>query len=130
VLPTPEPPPRTASNAPAPLLSSASTPSSNHIVYGRLVRYGGLNIAGFEFGCGIGGDCNIGGNDDVSVSGTNQMQHFVNDLGLNAFRLPVGWQYLVNNQLGGPLHVGNFAKYDVLVQGCLRSGADLCIIDV
>jgi endoglucanase len=58
------------------------------------------------------------------------MQHFVKDLGLNAFRLPVGWQFLVNGQLGGPLHAENFAKYHVFVQGCLQSGAELCIIDV
>jgi endoglucanase len=102
-----------------------ASPSSN-----SLVTYGGLNIAGFDFGCGIDGTCRLGGNDDVSGWGTAQMQHFVKDLGLNAFRLPVGWQYLVNGQLGGSLDAENFARYDLLVQGCLRSGAELCIIDV
>jgi hypothetical protein len=48
---------------------------------------------------------------------------------MNIFRLPVGWQFLVNNKLGGTLDSGNLAKYDQLVQGCLATGA-LCIIDV
>ena len=58
------------------------------------------------------------------------MQHFVTDTGLNAFRLPVGWQYLVNNVLGGTLDATNFGKYDSLVQNCLSAGAALCIVDV
>lgn len=57
------------------------------------------------------------------------MKHFVNDDKLNAFRLPVGWQYLVNNQLGGTLDAGNLAKYDDLMQSCLSTGA-YCIIDI
>lgn len=58
------------------------------------------------------------------------MKHFVTDDGLNAFRLPVGWQYLVNNQLGGTLNAANLANYDSLVQNCLASGAALCEIDI
>jgi endoglucanase len=58
------------------------------------------------------------------------MKHFVNDDGLNTFRLPVGWQFLLNNNLGGNLDSNNFATYDKLVQGCLGSGAALCIIDI
>jgi len=58
------------------------------------------------------------------------MQHFVKDDGLNAFRLPVAWQFLVNNQLGGPLDTKNFAAYDKLVQGCASSGAAMCIVDL
>lgn len=58
------------------------------------------------------------------------MKHFVDDDGLNVFRLPVAWQYLVNNQLGGTLDSANFAEYDSLMQGCLDAGAELCIIDV
>jgi endoglucanase len=57
------------------------------------------------------------------------MQHFVKDDGMNIFRLPVGWQYLVNNKLGGTLDSGNLAKYDQLMQGCLATGAS-CVIDV
>lgn len=57
------------------------------------------------------------------------MQHFKNDLGMNMFRLPVGWQYLVNNNLGGNLDSNNLGKYDQLVQGCLSTGAQ-CIIDI
>lgn len=57
------------------------------------------------------------------------MSHFVNDDNLNIFRLPVAWQYLVNDVLGGTLDAANFAKYDQLVQVCLQTGAS-CIIDV
>jgi endoglucanase len=58
------------------------------------------------------------------------MKHFVSDDGLNTFRLPVGWQYLLNNQLGGNLDSTNFATYNGLVQGCLDAGAEMCIIDI
>jgi endoglucanase len=58
------------------------------------------------------------------------MDHFVKDDSLNTFRLPVGWQYLVNNDLGGTLDSTNFAAYDKLVQGCISAGAEMCIIDI
>ena len=70
------------------------------------VQYAGVNIAGFDFGCTIDGTCSLTGTSkpyDI-VSGANalgQMNHFVKDDTLNAFRLPVGWQFLVNGQLGG-----------------------------
>ena len=67
--------------------------------------------------------------DHGGQDGIAQMQHFVNDDKFNAFRLPVAWQYLVNNQVGGPLDPTNSAIFDELVQGCLATGA-LCIIDV
>jgi len=57
------------------------------------------------------------------------MSHFVKDDNLNIFRLPVGWQYLVNNNLGGQLDSGMFAKYDAEVQSCLSTGA-YCIVDI
>lgn len=56
------------------------------------------------------------------------MSHFVNDDKMNIFRLPVGWQFLVNSP-GAQLNSGNFARYDSLVQACLSTGAS-CIIDV
>jgi endoglucanase len=57
------------------------------------------------------------------------MSHFVKDDNLNIFRLPVGWQYLTANKLGGTLDSNNLAKYDQLVQSCLTTGA-YCIIDI
>ena len=57
------------------------------------------------------------------------MTHFTKDDGLNIFRLPVAWQYLVNGVLGGSLDETNFGKYDALVQACLKTGAH-CIIDI
>lgn len=56
------------------------------------------------------------------------MQHFVKDDGLNAFRLPVGWQFLVDEP-GAPLNAGNMEQYDALVQACLATGS-LCVIDI
>ncbi|KAK7036378.1 glycoside hydrolase superfamily [Favolaschia claudopus] len=98
------------------------------------LKFTGVNIAGFDFGCGTDGTCNTtqawpplaqyGGND-----GQSQMQHFVQNDGFNMFRLPVGWQWLVNNQLGGALNSANLAEYDSLVQACLGTGA-YCIIDI
>lgn len=52
----------------------------------------------------------------VGADGAGQMQHFVNDDGYNTFRLPVGWQFLTNDILGGTINAANFAKYDALVQ--------------
>ena len=57
------------------------------------------------------------------------MKHFVDDAGLNTFRLPVAWQYLVNNQVGADLDATALEKYDALVQACLVTGA-FCIIDI
>ncbi|KAG8632033.1 hypothetical protein KVT40_001173 [Elsinoe batatas] len=94
------------------------------------VRYAGVNIAGFDFGCTIDGTCDLKSTYDVSSIGTTQMNHFVRDDGLNVFRLPVAWQYLVNNNLGGSLNANNWATYQKLVSGCLNSGAAACIIDV
>ena len=93
-----------------------------------------MNIAGFDFGCDTSGTCNVTaaypplpqlyGND-----GPGQMSHFVKDDHLNIFRLPVGWQFLLNNKLGGSLDSTNIGKYDQLVQACLATGAT-CIIDI
>lgn len=63
------------------------------------------------------------------MDGAGQMQHFVKDDGFNVFRLPVGWQFLVNDTLGGPVNDANLQKYDDLVQACLATGAS-CIIDL
>lgn len=51
------------------------------------------------------------------------MQHFYKNDNMNIFRLPVGWQYLTNNVVGGDLDSTNFGKYDELMQSCLDLGA-------
>lgn len=108
------------------------------------VAYAGINIAGCEFGI----DINVSkvtfmqmpddaksqqGNSASptcpSSEGPTQMQHFAKDDGLNLFRLPVGWQYLVNNNLGGSLDAGFFGTYDNIMQACLATGA-YCILDL
>ena len=61
--------------------------------------------------------------------GAGQMVHFTNTDSFNLYRLPVGWQYLVNDVLGGPLDPTNSANYDKLVQACLVTGSH-CLIDV
>ncbi|KAK1759807.1 hypothetical protein QBC47DRAFT_357637 [Echria macrotheca] len=100
------------------------------------VQFVGVNVAGFDFGCSIQGACDltkivppIQGAALGSADGAGQMQHFVKDDGMNIFRLPVGWQYLVNNKVGGTLDSNNFQKYDQLVQSCLKTGA-YCMLDV
>ncbi|KAL7807423.1 endoglucanase EG-II [Trichoderma gracile] len=112
--------------------TSSSPPTSSG------VRFAGVNIAGFDFGCGTDGTCvtskvypplkNYTGSNNYP-DGIGQMQHFVNDDGMTIFRLPVGWQYLVNNNLGGTLDSTSISKYDQLVQGCLSQGA-YCIVDI
>lgn len=57
------------------------------------------------------------------------MIHFATKDKLNIFRLPVAWQYLVNNNLGGTLDAKNFGSYNLLMQACLKTGAH-CIVDV
>lgn len=93
-----------------------------------------MNIAGFEFGCTINGACpldtadppltTLGGGD-----GLGQMQHFAGTDNMNVFRLPIPWQYLLDNTLGGTLNAKNFANFDLLMQDCLKTGAS-CVIDI
>ena len=117
--------------------TTSTAPGSTSTATGK-VRFAGVNIAGFDFGCGTDGTCNTAkvyppvtnippyyNNPD----GAGQMQHFYRDDNLNIFRLPVGWQYLVNNNLGGTLDSINLGYYDQLVQSCLSTGA-YCIIDI
>ncbi|KAF7887338.1 hypothetical protein EAF00_009632 [Botryotinia globosa] len=99
-----------ATNSAGTKTSTAATPTST----GK-TKYIGTNIAGFDFGC--------------TTDGLVQMAHFFSKTGHNIFRLPVGWQYLVNNNLGGTLDSSNLATYDQLIQGCLATGAT-CIIDI
>ncbi|OCH93916.1 endoglucanase [Obba rivulosa] len=98
------------------------------------LRLVGVNIAGFDFGCSTDGTCTASGAwppllQYYGADGAGQMQHFVEDDGYNVFRLPVGWQFLTNNVLGGDLNETNVAEYDALVQACLATGAS-CIIDL
>ncbi|KAK8089928.1 Endoglucanase EG-II [Apiospora hydei] len=97
-------------------------------------QFFGVNIAGFDFGCSTSGSCDLSQSLPPLATlngpdGVGQMNHFVKDDQMNLFRLPVGWQYLLNNKLGANLDDTNFGKYDALVQGCLQTGAT-CIIDI
>ncbi|MCJ1283475.1 hypothetical protein MMC26_002804 [Xylographa opegraphella] len=103
--------------------TAVSTPPSS----GK-VQFAGVNIAGCDFGCDTSGDC-TGTTSCPPSGGVAQMQHFVTDDKLTCFRLPVGWQYLVANTLGGTLDPTFFASYNQLVQGCLATGAH-CIVDL
>jgi len=67
--------------------------------------------------------------DDPLNNGTAQMLHFISTHNFNIFRLPVSWQYLVDNDLGGALDPTNFGYYDQLVRECLSTGA-YCMIDL
>lgn len=98
------------------------------------LQFAGVNIAGFDFGCGTDGTCVIS---EVvppvyqlsGVDGLGQMQHFFNDDGYNVFRLPVGWQYLTYNQSTSVLNETQFSNYNMLVSDCLSTGAH-CEIDI
>ncbi|KAL8812093.1 MAG: hypothetical protein Q9200_001297 [Gallowayella weberi] len=97
------------------------------------VQYGGVNVAGFDFGCETTGKCDTSKvvaplHEYKGQDGAAQMQHFVKDDRLNAFRLPVAWQFLVEKP-GAPLNAANMKQYDALVKACLATGS-LCIIDI
>lgn len=130
--------PTTASTTSTTSTKTTTSASSPPPPTGTGTQFAGINIAGFDFGCSTDGTCNVpavypplknfdGANN--YPDGVGQMQHFVNDDKLNIFRLPVGWQYLVNNNLGGTLNATNLAVYDQLVQGCLATGS-YCIVDI
>lgn len=94
----------------------------------------GVNIAGFDFGCNGDGNCTPSAawpplTKYYGMDGAGQMQHFVKDDGFNSFRLPVSWQFLVNDVLGGPIVEENLQKYDDLIQACLETGST-CVIDI
>ena len=121
--------PTSTSAAPAPT-SSCQVPAPSA---GKL-RFAGVNIAGFDFGCGSDGTCNASGawpplTQYYGADGAGQMKHFVDDDGFNVFRLPVGWQFITNGVAGGDIDEDNWAEYDALVQACLDAGAS-CIVDV
>ncbi|KJR79810.1 glycoside hydrolase family 5 protein [Sporothrix schenckii 1099-18] len=108
----------------------AALPSANRTG----VRYVGANIAGFDFGITIQGVQTLSSMQppllNVSgIDGAGQMHHFVRNDGFNIFRLPVGWQYLVNSTPGGKVDAANFAEYNTLVQSCLNTTAH-CIVDL
>ncbi|THH20388.1 hypothetical protein EW146_g998 [Bondarzewia mesenterica] len=120
----------TSSTATSTSACAANSPPSSA---GKLT-FAGVNIAGFDFGCSTDGTCTASAaypplTQYYGADGAGQMQHFVEDDGYNVFRLPVGWQFLTNDVLGGTLNDTNFAKYDALVQACLATGAS-CIIDI
>lgn len=125
--------PTTTSTGVAP--SGTCAPNSPPASAGTL-RFAGINISGFDFGCNTDGNCNASGawpplTQYYGADGAGQMQHFVNDDGFNVFRLPVGWQFLINNDdtPSGTLDANNLVEYDALVQACLATGAS-CIVDV
>ncbi|KAF2815553.1 cellulase-domain-containing protein [Mytilinidion resinicola] len=99
-----------------------------YLPLGTAVTYGGINIAGFEFGCDGEGNCDPSAATPPGQTGIDQMTHFVSK-GLNAFRLPVSWQYLVTD-LGNTINASRIATYDKLVQGCVDAGAKMCIVDL
>ncbi|KAF5318450.1 hypothetical protein D9619_010686 [Psilocybe cf. subviscida] len=113
--------------------SATCTTSATKRATGQLSHVG-VNIAGFDFGCDGTGTCTAKGAYPPLLKyyghdGEGQMQHFVNDLGFNTFRLPVGWQFLTQDQETGTLNQTNFAEYNDLVNACLNTGAS-CIVDV
>ncbi|GJE86575.1 glycoside hydrolase family 5 protein [Phanerochaete sordida] len=113
--------------------SGSCSPNLPPASAGKL-RFAGVNIAGFDFGCNSDGSCTASAawpplTKYYGMDGAGQMQHFVSDDGFNVFRLPVGWQFLTNNVQGGPVNDANLQEYDDLVQACLATGAS-CIIDL
>ncbi|KAG5997682.1 hypothetical protein E4U54_002334 [Claviceps lovelessii] len=59
----------------------------------------------------------------------DQMRHFVEDDGLNVFRLAMTWQYITAGQPSEKLDKTNWGNFDKLVQACLATGA-YCMLDL
>ncbi|KAI0389756.1 glycoside hydrolase family 5 protein [Xylariaceae sp. FL0594] len=93
------------------------------------VEFLGVAIAGGEFGCKIDATCPSSSAELPLSDGPKQINHFVKEDGINLFRLPTSWQFLVNDKLGADLDTINLSKYDQLVQACLDTGA-YCMIDI
>ncbi|EFX06636.1 endoglucanase 2 [Grosmannia clavigera kw1407] len=97
-------------------------------------KYLGMAISGIDFNCDITGICpfknvevplaSLGGADSAA-----QMKHFVDDDGLNMFRLPVSWQFLLDGDTIGTFNSDRVQNYDDLMQACLVTGA-YCMIDL
>ncbi|KAK8844834.1 hypothetical protein IAR55_006684 [Kwoniella newhampshirensis] len=106
------------------LLATGSAAPVHQITKRALPRLGGVNLAGCDFGI------NPDGSSGTSYCpGTEQIAHFIND-GANVFRLPVGWQYLVDsNSASTSLDATFFATYDNLVQSVTSQGA-YAMIDI
>jgi len=129
---TPTVPP--ASVPPSSSPTAPSAPSSTPPASAGKLRFAGINISGFDFGCNTDGSCTASAawpplTQYYGHDGEGQMNHFVKDDGFNVFRLPVGWQFLTNDVLGADIDEDNLTEYDALVQACLNAGAS-CIIDV
>ncbi|KDQ56366.1 carbohydrate-binding module family 1 protein [Jaapia argillacea MUCL 33604] len=107
--------------------SSAPAPSGT-----GTLRFVGVNIAGFDFGCSTNGTYTPGNTEPPlavldGADGVGQMTHYYSE-GFNVFRLPVCWQYLTDGTID-TVDSTNFARYDTLVKACLATGA-YCIIDL
>ncbi|KAJ7669341.1 endoglucanase [Mycena polygramma] len=123
-----------ATSTPTAASPAASCAPNSPAAGSGTLKYTGVNIPGFDFGCNSDGSCSTGAawpplTQYFGADGAGQMKHFVNDDGYNTFRLPVAWQYLTNYVLGDPINAANMAEYDALVQACLATGA-FCIIDM
>ncbi|CAK5272809.1 unnamed protein product [Mycena citricolor] len=124
----------TAAASPTSSASAGNCPANVPAAGSGTLKFTGVNIAGFDFGCNSDGSCTPGAAYPpllkyYGMDGAGQMSHFVKTDGYNTFRLPVAWQYLVGYTLGAPLDQTNLLIYNDLVQACLATGA-YCIIDM
>ncbi|KIH86820.1 endoglucanase 2 [Sporothrix brasiliensis 5110] len=100
------------------------------------VQFLGVAMAGGDFGCDIDGSCPLSTatlplTELGHADGGGQMKHFVEDDGVNMFRLPTSWQFLINNdkEVSDTFDPTNAGRYDQFVKACLATGA-YCMIDV
>ncbi|KAI1828258.1 glycoside hydrolase family 5 protein [Xylaria intraflava] len=93
------------------------------------VQFLGSTIAGGAFGCQIDGTCDPASALLPPSDGLAQISEIIKADGINLFRIPISWQFLVDSRLGGNLDPSNFSLYDKLIQSCLDAGA-YCMIDI
>jgi endoglucanase len=82
-----------------------------------------VNLAGMDFGCVINGSCPGG----FTPPPASQAGHFT-ALGMNLFRVPIGWQYLQPSGPGSTISSSIFQQYDAVVQNVFNANPSAKVI--
>ena len=83
----------------------------------------GVNLAGMDFGCVLNGSCMSG----FTPPPTSQAAHFT-ALGMNLFRVPIGWQYLQPSGPGTTISTSIFQRYNAVVQSVFNANPSAKVI--
>lgn len=108
--------PTTTSSAAAPPASTAGAPFLQ-----------GINLAGLDFGVDIWGSTPSIKTWIPTEAGVEQVPHFTSQ-GVNIFRVPFAWQYMMSSPGSSELKADFFARYDKVVQAALKGSTSPYVI--